>query len=153
MPKGRPPKPTALKVFEGNRGRQTLNQNEPKPTKGVPSCPTWLKGEAKREWNRVTKELHRIGVLTQIDRAIAAAYCQAWADFVWAVAELSENGRIITGGKNDYVMPHPAVAIKRQAGKELQEFGNLLGLNPSARSRLHVVPTNDGKSKFEGLLA
>lgn len=151
----RPPKSVDLKVFEGNPGKRPLNHAEPKPTKGAPTCPVWLDAEAKAEWKRVVPELKRIGVLTKLDRAVLVAYCQAWADFVWATKFLvEESSRIITGGKDGYKMQNPAVSIKRQATKELQQFGTLLGLNPSARTRLHVVPQhNKPKSKFEGLLS
>jgi hypothetical protein len=44
MARGRPPKPTALKVFEGNPGKRDLNNQEPQPKKGAPSCPKTLKG-------------------------------------------------------------------------------------------------------------
>ena len=49
MAKGRPPKPLALKVFEGNPEKRDLNQNEPQPKKGTPSCPKNLTGEALAE--------------------------------------------------------------------------------------------------------
>ena len=47
---GRKPKPTSLKVLEGNPGKRQLNPNEPKPDASVPKCPAWLSKEAKREW-------------------------------------------------------------------------------------------------------
>jgi phage terminase small subunit len=55
--RGRPPKPTALKVLEGNPGKRPLNQNEPKPEKKAPNCPSWLLPDAKKEWRRLSKEL------------------------------------------------------------------------------------------------
>ena len=47
---GRKPKPTALKVLEGDRGkgRRPLNEHEPVPPKGGVKCPSWLLPEAKR---------------------------------------------------------------------------------------------------------
>ena len=39
--KGRKPKPTALKMLEGDRGkgRRPINKNEPKPNKASLECP------------------------------------------------------------------------------------------------------------------
>ena len=54
--RGRKPKPTAMKVLEGNPGGRPLNKNEPKPDKKAPRCPAWLEEEAK-------KECHRSGIL------------------------------------------------------------------------------------------
>ena len=45
--RGRKPKPTAVKVLEGNPGKRSLNTNEPKPVKKAPRCPAWLEDEAK----------------------------------------------------------------------------------------------------------
>ena len=46
---GRKPKPTALKVLEGDRGkgRRPLNAHEPIPPRGGVKCPSWLLPEAK----------------------------------------------------------------------------------------------------------
>lgn len=67
--RGRKPKPTAIKVLEGNPGKRPLNANEPKPEKKSPKCPSWLEPEAKKEWRRMAKVLERLGVLTEIDAA------------------------------------------------------------------------------------
>ena len=45
--RGRKPKPTAVKVLEGNPGKRSLNTGEPKPDKKAPRCPAWLEDEAK----------------------------------------------------------------------------------------------------------
>lgn len=51
--RGRKPKPTAMKVLEGNPGKRQLNSKEPKPVKKAPRCPNWLEDEAKKEWKRM----------------------------------------------------------------------------------------------------
>lgn len=45
---GRKPKPTALKILEGNPGKRKLNAKEPTPLKKAPKCPAWLDAEAKK---------------------------------------------------------------------------------------------------------
>lgn len=49
---------------------------------GRPTCPGFLKGEAKREWDRQTKALLAAGVLTLVDRAVLAAWCATWQKYV-----------------------------------------------------------------------
>ncbi len=44
-------------MFEGNRGKRALNQNEPKPAVQTPECPVHLGDEAQAEWSRITPEL------------------------------------------------------------------------------------------------
>ena len=83
--RGRKPKPTAVKVLEGNPGKRSLNTNEPKPVKKAPRCPAWLEDEAKKEWKRMAKQMEQLGILTEIDMAAFAGYCQAYAR--WKEAE------------------------------------------------------------------
>ena len=78
---GRKPKPTALKVLEGDRGkgRRPLNEHEPIPPRGGVKCPSWLLPEAKKEWKRLAASLEAMGVLTMADLTAFAGYCQAYA--------------------------------------------------------------------------
>ena len=76
---GRKPKPTAIKKLEGNPGKRKLNTKEPIPAKGMPECPEWLLPEAKREWERLADLMNQMGVLTEVDMAAFAAYCQSYA--------------------------------------------------------------------------
>ena len=75
--RGRKPKPTALKVLEGNPGKRPLNDHEPIPPKGELKCPSWLLPEAKKEWKRLASSLEAMGVLTMADLTAFAGYCQA----------------------------------------------------------------------------
>ena len=75
--RGRKPKPSALKMFEGNPGKRPLKQTEPNPTVETKECPVHLNDEAQAEWNRITPDLHTLGLVARVDRAALAAYCQA----------------------------------------------------------------------------
>ena len=66
--KGRKPKPTAMKLLEGNPGKRPLNVHEPIPPKGTVKCPAWLLPEAKKEWKRLAPALEAMGVLTMADQ-------------------------------------------------------------------------------------
>src|SRR5579859_506648 len=92
--RGRKPKPSRLKILQGNPGKRPLNDKEPQPAAGRPSCPKALGGEARKEWNRVARALLRLGLLTHIDRAALAGYCQSWARWVFAEARLAEEGAV-----------------------------------------------------------
>lgn len=134
---GRPPKPTALKKLQGNPGKRKSNNSEPMPDATMPDCPVWLNVEAKIEWVRCVKVLHACGLLTSIDRAVLAAYCQAWAK--WREAELAveEEGQVLTsltGGK--YLNPN--LVASSMASKEMAALAVQLGMTPSARTRIRV---------------
>ena len=79
MTRGRKPKPTALKRLDGNPGKRGYNHAEPAPPEGCPDCPPHLSEPAREEWHRIAGTLHEMGVLTLVDRAALAAYCQSYA--------------------------------------------------------------------------
>ena len=73
--------PYELAVVQGVKNKQRLNPDEPKPNPKMPQCPSWLLGSyAHSVWKREAEELHRIGLLTFVDRSLFAAYCIAVAD-------------------------------------------------------------------------
>ena len=70
--RGRKPKPTAMKELEGNPGRRQLNENEPRPERRAPRCPSWLEDEAKKEWRRMGKIRTPNGYLQQVPQVSIA---------------------------------------------------------------------------------
>jgi len=132
---GRPPKPTALKKLAGNPGKRKLNESEPKFALEIPRPPRHLDRVAKMEWRRVSKELYEAGLLTRVDRAALAAYCQAWSTWVESVKQLREEGQVLISDKG-YVYQHPLVAIRDKAVEQMRRFMVEFGMTPSSRSRV-----------------
>lgn len=145
--RGRKPKPTHLKILEGNPGKRPLNKNEPKPMPIAPKCPHWLSPEAKREWKRVAPELERLGLLTQIDRAALAAYCQAYARWREVEEVIRKQGLTLTT-ESGYVMPRPEVKIAEKAMQTIRAFCSEFGLTPSSRSRMTLPEVEDDAEDF-----
>lgn len=135
--RGRKPKPTAIKVLEGNPGKRPINKNEPKPDKRAPKCPAWLEAEAKKEWRRMSKTLEAIGVLTQVDASAFAGYCQAYARWKEAEEFLSKHGTIFKT-PSGYIQQVPQVSIAQTYLKIMKDFCSEFGLTPAARSRISV---------------
>jgi P27 family predicted phage terminase small subunit len=135
--RGRKPKPTALKVLEGNPGKRPLNDKEPQPERKAPRCPSWLEPEAKKEWKRMAKTLEAIGVLTQVDKAAFAGYCQAYARWKEAEEFLSKHGTIFKT-PSGYIQQVPQVAIARNYLQIMKDFCSEFGLTPAARTRIKV---------------
>jgi len=133
--RGRKPKPTALKMLEGNPGGRPLNEAEPKPQKKAPRCPSWLEDEAKREWKRMAKVLEQMGLLTEMDMAAFAGYCQAYARWKEAEEFLTQHGSMVRT-PNGYLQQVPQVSIAQTNMKIMLKFCEQFGLTPSARSRI-----------------
>ena len=149
MPAGRPATPTALKILRGNPGKRPLAHDEPKPRPVAPECPAWLLAEAKREWRRVAPELERLGLLTMVDGAAFAGYCQAYGRWVQAERALKKHG-LTTETSTGYLAPRPEVVISRQSLQLVKAFCSEFGLTPSARGRMTVPESgDDGDNPFD----
>ena len=140
---GRKPKPTALKELEGNPGKRKLNTKEPKPETGMPDCPKWLLPEAKKEWQRLAKLMNQMGVLTEVDMAAFAAYCQSYARWKEAQEHIDESGSTFETDKG-YQQQTPWVGIANTNQKLMLQAAAEFGLTPSSRSRI-VAATGKGK--------
>ena len=108
----------------------------------LPRCPDHLTPPAAREWRRVATELHRMGVLTTIDRAALAAYCQAYGRWVEA-EERMRDAQMLYRTPSGHVQQSPLLGI---INKQLELMGRYLielGMTPAARSRVAVAAPPD----------
>ena len=150
---GRKPKPTALKVLEGNPGKRELNRFEPKPGKGMPVCPEWLLDDAKDEWNRLADKMNQMGILTEVDQAAFAAYCQAWARWKEAQQMIEINGATFVTDKG-YLQQSTWVGIANTNQKLMMQAASEFGLTPSSRSKIVAAnDKNEAADEMEALLA
>lgn len=152
---GPPPKPNELKALEGNPGKRRL-KNSPKPERVLGlKCPKFIGRHGKAEWNRITPELARLGMLTKIDYAALVMYCRTYQK--WMEAEefliekgtiftlkeddvLDSQGNIIKKGKIKYIQQLPQVSIAQQCAEYCRKMISEFGLSPAARSRLDIKP-------------
>lgn len=141
--RGRKPKPTAMKQLEGNPGKRQLNNNEPKPKFKAPPCPKWLEDEAKKEWRRLVRQMEQLGVLTEVDMAAFAGYCQAYARWKAAEEFITNHGAIVKT-PSGYWQQVPQVSIAQQYLKQMSKFCEQFGLTPASRSRIVTESAADG---------
>jgi P27 family predicted phage terminase small subunit len=138
---GPPPTPRSLREARGNPGHRPLPPEHVKPTAGA-GRPPELSDAGRAEWDRLEKELLRLGLLTTVDRGLFAAYCEAWANFAWATGALAEDGRTTTAG-NGTEIPHPAVAIQIRSAELMRKIAADFGFSPADRMRLLMPGTED----------
>ena len=93
--RGAKPKPTNLKILQGNPGKRPLNKREPKPKLLIPDVPDHLTQSARDEWDRVSRELYMLGLLSSIDRSALAGYCQAYSRWVDAEEGIRKTGLVV----------------------------------------------------------
>ena len=142
---GPSPKPTALKLVQGNPGKRALNKKEPK-FRGAPVCPDWLSPPAKTEWKRVVKELSALDMLRSVDSSALAAYCQSYSRWQSAERIIDCEGQTVNEPITNKVgevighktKRHPATVIAKDSLASMLRASALFGFDPSSRSRLSV---------------
>lgn len=151
---GPAPKPTALKRLAGNPGKRPLNESEPQFKRVKLHAPPHLNEPAKVEWRRLAQHLYKLGMLTVIDRAALAAYCQAWGDWVEAEQHLETDGRVLVTDKG-YNYINPWVSVRNNAVMQMDKFGSKFGYTPSDRSKIRADAETEEQSLadllFEGV--
>ena len=135
--RGRKPLPSNVVRLRGNPGKRRLNDAEPRPAARVPPCPACLGDEARKEWQRLAKELGELGLLTRLDRGLLAAYCQAHALWVEAVSSIERYGTMIKS-PNGFPMQSPSVAVANKQVEIMVRIAAELGMTPSSRTRIRV---------------
>jgi P27 family predicted phage terminase small subunit len=153
--RGRKPKPTRLKLITGNPGKRPINPREPKPATGVPTCPAHLNPSAKAEWKRLARQMHVLGMISELDRAALAAYCQAYGRWAEAERKLKETPMLLKL-PSGIIQQSPWLAIANKQLELMAKFMSELGLSPVSRTRVEVKPLGpkpwETTGKFAGLL-
>ena len=147
--RGRKPKPTLLKVLEGNPGRRPLNDREPAAPDGVPECPEWLDDVAKAEWFRVSKVLFDMHLLSVADQAALTAYCVEYSRWVFAEAQVKQFGMIVKSPEKGFPMKSPYLTVANQAREAMLKLAVEFGFTPSSRSRIRVPDDNEAMDEFD----
>jgi P27 family predicted phage terminase small subunit len=145
-PAGRPPKPHNLRIVEGNRGKRPIPESTVEPNIRIPTVPAHLCDVAKVEWGRVVHELHNLGLISNLDRAMLAAYCASYALWVQATEAIKDEatrnpktrGLTITT-TNGNVIQNPMVGTANKAATDMLRFATEFGMTPSARARIGSI--------------
>jgi P27 family predicted phage terminase small subunit len=135
--RGRKPKPTHLKLVQGNPGKRALNDQEPPAPPAIPKPPSYLTKEAKREWRSLAPMLKAAGLLTNLDGNALGLLCSAIARSNEAERELAANGSIITT-PSGIQRVSPWALIANKASKQVIALCVEFGMTPSARTRVKV---------------
>ena len=150
MSKGRKATPSKILQLRGGtaHSHRPPRIQEPQPPEKMPSCPKHLNKEARKEWRRAGKILQSIGLLTEIDRMIFAAYCEAYSRWIEATLKVQEMGMVYAKGAvldpetkkmiGGEPRLNPYIRIAREAFDQMIRAGTQIGLSPSSRASLKI---------------
>lgn len=148
--RGPAPKPTALRLLEGNPSGRPINTKEPQPnTLRNVEAPAHLSERAKSLWNTLVPELVQIGVLTQIDVFAFTRYIEYLDEYMQAQDRLRDmKNAFLLPMKNKrgdtYLAINPLLYVKNHASNQLLKLEQQFGLTPASRSRIIAIAQGIG---------
>ena len=110
---------------------------EPQPPEKMPKCPKHLDKAARKEWRRAGKILQDIGLMTELDMAVLAGYCDAFSQWGEATEKIHERGLVYKKTDGSPAL-NPYLRVAREAYDRMMRAAVLLGLSPSSRVNLKV---------------
>lgn len=139
---GRHAKPASVHYLNGDpskKGAAALAEELVRVPIEAPPCPAHLGPQARAEWRRIVPHLVTAGLVTQMDRAALAGYCQAWGE--WAVLEarlkelMAEKGAdaLVDRTPSGYKQVSAMAQARDRALDRMLRFAKEFGLTPSSR--------------------
>lgn len=141
---GPAPKPTALKLIEGNRGKRAAPKGEPDPTYlNNLAPPEHLPPSAQAVWDELAPKLRRAMLLTEIDAVALEWLCVAAAQHRKATQEIGDDKYIARNAETGSLSPSPWLIVQSMAFKRAKVLCDAFGMSPAARARIVVNPQQD----------
>jgi putative phage terminase, small subunit, P27 family len=109
----------------------------------------FLDATAKREYERVRKNLQSIDIIGNLDRNSMIVYANAYSMYLQALKETKKKDFCPTVKTSSGEKPNPIYAIMEQAKKDMDTSGSALGM--SASSRLKIA-SEKAKGQEENLM-
>lgn len=135
MPRGRTPKPTALKLIAGNPGKRKLNPREPKPEGVLIEPPAYLSDGAKEAW-RAAVHAAPPGLLRTLDGSILEVWACAADLYNKAQTGLVKTGLLVKAPNTGVPMQSPYLAIANKQAQIMMKAAAEMGFTPASRSRV-----------------
>jgi P27 family predicted phage terminase small subunit len=138
--RGPAPKPTRLRVLEGNRSHRPLPVGEPKPRPFLPRPPAYLRGEARTYFQQQARRLYDLRMLTELDVQTLVMAAKLWQR--WLQAEESVERSLQASSR----LIRSKVLIAAKYAGLYSRLASEFGMSPASRVRLatgHEDPNDD----------
>ena len=138
--RGRKPKPSYLRVLDGNASKRPINDLEPQPEGDLEAHapPEWLSDAQKEGWRYAMKHAPP-GMLKRLDQSILVAFVVAQERHADAAQKVSQLGSLLKA-KSGQPYQNPYMAIMNRQAQIMMKAAAELGFTPSSRSRVKVDP-------------
>lgn len=140
--RGRKPKPTVLKLIDGNNGKNKINKNEPVAVGDLSEPPEWFSDDQKATWAYAIDHAPS-GLLKKIDKSALMAWVIAEDLFRQAVLQVNKMNLIIKSPVKGDPMQNPYLPIVNKQAVNMLKAAAELGFTPSSRSRVTIDKSED----------
>lgn len=158
--RGPKPMPNNVRILTGNRGKKSVRNNAGIISPGIeiPDCPTHLSVEAKKEWKRITPELLKMRIITQVDRATLEVYCENYALWIQACKAINDNQKkhksddgagLIDLTPNGFKQMSVWLQIRNRAAQEMRSAAAEFGMTPANRVKIQQAQVPEQNDLFE----
>jgi P27 family predicted phage terminase small subunit len=127
---GPPPKPTPLRILEGNRSHRPLVAETP-PAKGDCQPPEHLHSDSAAVWAQLAPELESKGLLAPRYLPAFEVFCDAVVQYRRAAALLARTGPVVAG-RDGNVVTNPASREFARYAVIVRAYGADFGMSPAA---------------------
>ena len=141
--RGRPRKPTNLKILHGDR-KDRINTSEPVPAKGAVVPPFEMSEVGQQVWDRLAPDRIKRGVLTAWDADAFALFCETVAVAQSKIAPAHQPWEPKPGTASPLSELKSAIAM-------VSSLGSRFGWTPADRSKL--VTEGERRDPSEDLLS
>lgn len=160
--KGRKPAPDNIIALKGGprHYHKKPGRGGPKPPSVIPKCPKHLDKEARAEWRRMGAELHKLGLLAEIDKGVFALYCESYSAWAQESILIQTEGTIImtpdikttkkdgtVTEKKGHPITNPRLILANQAKDRMLKALVEMGMSPSSRARVKITPQEEKKDE------
>ncbi|WP_299081693.1 phage terminase small subunit P27 family [uncultured Paraglaciecola sp.] len=141
-------KKAAVISLDTGKTVSTSDNDSHKAVRGdLPPMPAWMGGDAKKHWEYITDELHKIGALSRLDLGVLANLCTYYEHMVAAKKALDADG-MFQETPNGYVQFSPQFVAYNQSSGAYDKLAIKLGLTARSRKK---IESSDSNRKALGL--
>ena len=111
-----------------------------------------LKGgmEAEAEYERLARELVKLGHLTDLNRQCLVNYCEAWELAQSALKEVNDDGITLENAESGNKYMHPAMTVWSMARATMEKEAKNLGMTPASLQSIKNVKAPKVEKKEDG---
>lgn len=119
----------------------------------IGKTPSWLiDSTAKREYKRILKDLKRIEIVGNLDLSNLAGYCNAYALYRKATAQLSGEDLIVekvSAQGVTYDAENPLIMVQKKYAEEMRKFASLCGMTIDSRLKAATMKVDKIEDEIE----